>query len=182
MGMVTDPPSRTIVRMEGCYLMPVECLLQGMCSINGNDCSDDDICCDNNGNNYDDRNNRINTHSFGGRGAEGSFVFYKITLLPETGRVAPAGSCLISRLWSYGFLGPYAWSWLNELCWISPKAEPQERTWVQVVYVEGGPGNRSEGTGAEWQGKRKKQLKCILRSLASVYLWKAYRVSSRIVH
>lgn len=78
--------------------MPMKCLLQGMCSINGSDYNNDDIYSDNNGNNYDDNNNRINTHSFGWRGAEGSFVFYKTTLLPETGRVALAGSCLISQL------------------------------------------------------------------------------------
>ena len=73
--------------MEGCQLTPTKFLLQGRCSVNGSGCNND-IYSDNNGNNYDD-NNRINTHSFGWWGVEGSFLFYKtLTLLPETGRVA----------------------------------------------------------------------------------------------
>lgn len=87
--------------------MPMKCLLQEMCSVNVSDCNNDDIYSDNNRKNYDDNNNRINTHSFGWRGAEGSFVFSKTTLLSETGRVAPAGSCLIFQLLFYGSLGPY---------------------------------------------------------------------------
>lgn len=31
----------------------------------------------------------------------------------------------------------------------SPKAEPEARTLVQIVYVEGGPGNRNERIGGE---------------------------------
>lgn len=90
------------VRMEGCWLTPMKCVMQGMYLINGSGCKDNGIDNDNNGNN-DDSDKGDNIHSFGWRGAEGVFVFY--TLLRETGGATPAGSCHICRLLFYGSLG-----------------------------------------------------------------------------
>lgn len=42
---------------------------------------------------------------------------------------------------------------------MSPKAEPEERTLVQVVYVEGDPGSRSEGMGQNDKGKGRINLR-----------------------
>lgn len=53
------------------------------------------------------------------------------------------------------------WTQTHDLSWmshasISPKTEPD----MQIIYVEGDPGSRSEGIEAEWQGGEGISLVC----------------------
>lgn len=101
-------------------------------------------CDDNNNDNNED------IHSFGWRCAKGSSVFCKTILLPETGEVAPAGSCLISRLLFFGSLGPDTWSYLNEPCLDFPKS----RAWGKDF----GPGRWSrKQEGRNWRRNQPKR-------------------------
>lgn len=146
--------------------MPLKCLLQEMCSISGTGCKND-IYSDNNGNNYDDNNNRINTHSFGQRDAEGSFLFYKTPLFY---RVAPAHSCLISRLLMLWISGPRHVIWVE---WVMSNF-PKSRAWEKDF--DAGSLCRMWSRKREWRDwdrmtREKEELtkECILRSLALVY-------------
>lgn len=122
--------------------------MQGMCSVNGSGFDDNAIDNGNSGNNDDNINSGYNICSFRWGGCWRILCIYKTTLLTEIRGAALASSCLISRLvW---ISGPRHVILVERaMVSTSPKAEPEARTLVQIVYVEGDPGNRNERIGGE---------------------------------
>lgn len=57
---------------------------------------------------------------------------------------------------------------MNIIDWVPPNVNPDTKIWMQVVYLEGDPGNTCWG-GETWHGKERKPTKGIL--LMGLLLW-----------